>query len=217
LNVSKLQFTNRAALTEWQKTFMSSRTPRQKELKDIERYKEELVKIQGKRLDINKDTDNAISILLKTPTVNQYIESGQTWIDNIVDMVDSAIGSTANEDERNDLIIRHGQASAMRQYGHWVDHIEIDTNIVNDRETIDSLLNTMSSDDNIRTEFLDGVLNYINKSTISVIGIPAYDCPSCGEPQEGEGSNVHKNVMPLDVVQLFFGLLMQRLARISDR
>lgn len=218
LNVSKLQWTNRAALTDWQKTFMSSRQPRIKELKDLTRYKEELTKIQGKKLVINEGADDELVISLKTPTVNQYIESGYTWVDNIVDMVETAIGTSSNEEERNELIMRHGQASAMRQYGHWVEEIGYETNSVTDRETIDSLLDTMSSDDTIRSQFLDGVLDYINKSSISVIGIPAYDCPACKEPQETASSTTfHKNIMPLDVVQLFFGLHTQRLARISER
>lgn len=218
LNVSKLQWTNRAALTDWQKTFMSSRIPRVKELKDVIRYKEELSKIQGKKLVINEGRDDELNISLKTPTINQYIESGFTWIDNIVDMVETAIGTTSNEEERNELIMRHGQASAMRQYGHWVEQMGYETNSVTDKETIDSLLDTMSSDDVIRSQFLDGVLNYINNSSISVIGIPAYDCPACKEPQETATTNAfHKNIMPLDVVQLFFGLLTQRLARISER
>lgn len=218
LNVSKLQWTNRATLNEWQKTFMSARQPRAKEIKDIIRYKEELSKIQGKKLIINEGKDDEIVIMLKTPNVNQYIESGHTWIDDIVDMVDMAIGTTSNEEERNELIMRHGQATAMRQYGHWVEQIGYETNIVTDKETIDSLLNTMSADDVIRSQFLDGVLNYINKSTVSVIGIPAYDCPACKEPQEGTNAeSIHKNIMPLDVVQLFFGLLTQRLARITER
>ena len=218
LNVSKLQWTNVKALTEWQKTFMSARQSKIKDLASITRYKEELSRIQTTRLDINKDTPNAISIILKTPNVSDYISAGHTWIGNIVNTVEKTLGMDSSDKEKNNLITQYGQASAMRQYSHWIESIEYDTNIINDRETIELTLDVLSSDDEIRTKFTQGVLDYINSSTISVIGIPVYDCPQCQKTQESPlTSEEYKNIIPLDVLQLFFGLLTQRVSRVTTR
>lgn len=218
LNVTKLQWTNSAALTDWQKTFMSGRQPKSKDLASVQRYKEELAQVQKKRVLINEGRSNEIAITIKTPSIAEYIEAGHRWIGDIVSTVDRALGTDATDNERNTVIIRHGQASAMRQYSHWIESIEYDTNTINDKETIEQTLDVLSSDDEVRTDMIQAVVDYINKSTVCVIGIPVYDCTSCGTVQAGSITLSHyKNIIPLDVIQIFFGLLTQRLERMADR
>lgn len=218
LNVTKLQWTNSNALSEWQRTHMSSRQPKSKDIASINRYREELANMQKKRVLINEGLPNEIAITIKTPSVQEYVDAGHRWIGDIVSAVDRALGADAASGERNAQIIRHGQASAMRQYSHWIESIEYETNIINDRETIESTLDVLSADDVVRNQFITSVVDYINKSTISLIGIPAYDCPACGATQS---TNIdlpqYKNIIPLDMVQVFFGLLTQRLERMADR
>lgn len=218
LNVTKLQWTNTAAISEWQKSHMSGRQSKVKDLASVNRYKDELVKLQKKKIVINKDTDNAISVTLKTPSITDYVNAGHVWIGDIVETVDKAVAVDSNTNERNEIIKRHGQASAMRQYSHWVDSIEIGTNIIDDKETIEKTLNVLSADDDIRNEFINNVVEYINQSTVSVIGIPVYECPNCGMVQETTLKlNEYKNIIPLDVIQVFFGLITQRLNNLNQR
>ena len=218
INVTKLQWTNTRALTDWQKTHMTGRQPKCKDLASIKRYKEELAKIQKKRITINEGTDKEISITIKTPSIEEYIDAGHRWIGDITETVDKALGSDNTENERNNTIIRYGQASAMRQYNHWIDSIEYQTNIIDDKETIEQLLDTLSADDEIRNAFIQAVVDYINNSTISVIGIPVFDCPKCGITNESQYSlPTHKNIIPLDMVQLFFALHTQRLNKLTER
>lgn len=217
LNISKLQWTNVNALSDWQKTFMSGRQSKNKDLASIARYKEELGQIQSKKIEINKGEDNAINIIIKTPSLGEYIDAGHNWIGDIVNTVQKALGKDSNDKDKNELITRYGQASAMRQYSHWVESIEYDTNVIDDRETIEITLDMLSSDDEVRGAFIQGVSDYINASTISVIGIPVYECPKCSEVQEINTTGEFKNILPLDVIQLFFGLLTQRLSRLTER
>jgi hypothetical protein len=216
LNVMKLQWTDTSALSEWQKTHMSSRQARSKDGASIKRYKEELTRIQKRRICL-KGKDE-VYVTLRTPTVSQHVEAGHRWIGDIVGMVEKAIGTDADLTERNNLIIRHGQASAMRQYVHWVDSIEYGGNIIDDGETIEQTLSVLSGDDEIRLSFTKQVVEYIDQSTISVIGIPVFDCPSCGKTNESTLSlPQHKNIIPLDIMQLFFGLHTQRIERMTTR
>ena len=218
LNVTKLQWTNVAALTEWQKTFMAGRQPKTKDLASITRYKEELTRLKNKRIVINEGKANEIAIVIKTPTVTEHVEAGYRWISDIVDIVDRTLGLNTTDDERNNFITRYGQASAMRQYIHWVSSIEYETNVIDDLETIENTLNVLSSDDEVRTQFLKGVSDYINASTISVIGIPVYDCPNCGHVEQLEHHlPAHKNIIPLDVIQLFFALLSGKIESLTTR
>lgn len=218
LNVFKLQWTNENALTDWQKTHMSKRQPGSKDLASINRYKEELSVIQKRKIVINEGRDDSIDILIKSPSISEYVDAGHRWVGDIVETVNRALSAEARNEERNEIITKHGQASAMRQYSHWVDSIEIGSNVIDDLESIEKNLNVLSANDEIRSQFITEVVDYINRSTVSVIGIPVFDCPSCGTVQSGSMNLPHHtNVIPLDVIQVFFALLTQRLERMAAR
>jgi hypothetical protein len=220
LNVSKLQWTNTQALTDWQKTHMSQRQPKSRDIQSVNRYKEELVKIQKNKKVINEGLSDMLTITIKTPTAVEYIDSGHKWIGNIVDSIERIVGNDVTRNERDALITRHAQATSIRQYSHWIDSIEIESNIIDDRETIETALEGLSSDDNIRNQIIKAVVNYINSSVISVIGIPVYDCPACGKVQSSNLEDLNKNfknILPLDVIQVFFDLVTQRIQRLVER
>lgn len=218
INVMKLQYTNTQGLSDWQKTHMSGRQQQTKDLASVNRYKDELSKLQKRKIFINKDEDTEIAFVLKTPSVQEYIDAGHRWIGSIVETVERSLEEDANTGERNSIIHKYGQATAMRQYRHWVDSIEYATNTIEDPETIDKAMDVLSADDVVREKFTTSVVDYINKSMISVIGIPVYDCPACEKEQK---SNIvlpaHTNIIPLDVMQVFFGLHIQRLSKLTER
>lgn len=218
LNISKLQWTNRSVIGDKQKAFMSNRQSKIRDLDSIKNYQEELSSTQDIRKEINTGDGESIYMTIKTPTIAQYIEAGYRWIDDIVDTVEKALGVDPKDSDRDKLINSHSKATMMRQYCHWVKSIEVGTNIIDDKDTIERTLNELSADDVIRQTFIDDIFKYINESTISIIGIPMYDCPSCGVKQESaHTSPKHVNIIPLDVIQVFIGLLTQRLSRITNR
>lgn len=219
LNLSKLQWTNTNALTEWQKSHMTTRQPYGRDMGSVKRYKEELLRTKPRRLTLTEPTDAyQIHVTLKTPVLSEYITEGEKWITGLVNKVNEALTTSDTDQERNAIIHRYAQASSMRQYAHWVESIELGTNIIDDVGTINSALDTISADDRIRPKFINEVVNYINDSTISLIGIPVYDCPACGMDQKVEGiGKDFVNIIPLDVIQLFFALITQRIQRIADR
>ena len=219
INLSKLLLVNNNALTEWQKSHMAMRQPFQRDLSAVKKYQDEMLGLKSRSINLSNSTDGSdLKITLRSPLVNQYIDEGHRWISGIVDVINSSLSNTARDDERNILVERYAQASSMRQYVHWVESIEIDSNIIDDRETIEMTLNVMSADDKIREHFLSEVVNYINESTMAIVGIPVHDCPACGEEQKDTVVNSEfTNVIPLDVIQLFFVLTTQRVLKISSR
>jgi len=218
LNLIKLQWTNKNALNDWQKGHMFDRANNSKSLDSIKRYQEEMKATQKRNVIVNKETDHQIEILLKVPTISEYVSAGYKWIGEIVDTVETAASSDLGDTEKEQLIFRHGQASVLRQYTHWVESITFGTNVIEDEETINETLTRLSSDNRIREDLLKEVSKYINESTISVIGIPVYDCVECGETQKSSLEIPgHANIIPLDVQRLFFALLSQRLLKMTER
>lgn len=230
LNVTKLQWVDNTPLNDWQRQHMSTMSPNSKTLDSIKRYQEELASTHARRVVINAGTKHELAFTLRTPTIQQHIDQGHRWIGNLVENVNTVLGMDASDRDRNAKINQLGQATVLRQYTHWIDSIEYgdlsqgegadepSVSLIKDLQTIEDTLNTWSSIDSIREKVMDEVKAYINSSTMAVIGVPAYDCPVCKAPQEGEAIYPrHTDVIPLDVLQVFFGLLAQRLTRIAER
>lgn len=218
LNLRKLQFTAYNVLTDWQKTHMSSAQSKSMDLSSVKRYREEMKLTHKHRFSINEGKDNEISFVIKSPTVTEYVNAGHRWIGDMVQMVDEALGMDVENDERNRHLSKFGQATVMRHYCHWVESIEFNTNSIDNTESIEKALDTLSADDSIREAYSKAINDYINKSTISVIGINNFNCPKCGDDQSTKHDlPEHQNIIPLDTIQLFFALLTQRLERVTLR
>lgn len=233
LNVSKLNFTDNSALTEWQKNHMTSSAANSKSLESVKRYREEMKALHHRRVVLNEGTKHELAFTIKTPTVIEYIDQGHRWIGGIVEGVNAVLGieDSGNMNARNAQINKITKATTLCQYIHWIDSIEYgvltpkegsdETKILKivDRATIEETLKQLSATDSIRESIISEVLKYISDSTITVIGVPAFDCPVCDTPQESDKPEYprHASIIPLDVIQVFFALLGQRLNRIEER
>lgn len=219
LNLSKLQWTDTSALSDKQKLHMSDRKEYSMSWESIEAYRSELVTRAKRRNVYFEGTPREFYITLRVPTVAEYIDSGHRWIDTIADAVTKALGTDGTGAERNAMFEAKCNSTIMSQYIHWIDSIEIGTVVADDRASIEDHVNmSLSTDEVIYTKFIEDVLKYIDDSTITVVGIPGYDCPKCNTPQEDQTvmSN-HKYIIPLDMVQLFFDHVNQRIVRLKQR
>jgi len=211
LNLSKLMWTNRAVLSEWQTKRMSQRKTRMTD-EDLKRYAEEHKYNRERRVQI---TDN-IAITLAVPTIEQYYNSGNAWIANIVKVMEGAFGEEIRGDERDAYITNQGRLTNLRQYGHWVREVHIEeAEIGTDRDTIENLMGVLTADEASRSATLAAVSEYINSVTVSVIGLPKHECPVCKANQvREEEERFSPYVVPVDVAQVFFTLLNQRIYKV---
>jgi len=216
LNLSKILWTNTKALTPSQVLHMTKRQSGSVSLDAVKRYKEEMLSCQNRRVVIDENSQRPLQMTLRVPTVAEYIDSGQEWISSIVTMVNNALGLDASENERNEYIFKHGQATSMRQQLHWVESIEFNSNVIDDNETLRGTFNVLSTDDITRNDFMKKVQSYIDDTTIALLGIPVYDCPSCGKTQPTPIPK-QTSIIPIDVYQTFFTLLGQKLQRLTAR
>lgn len=212
LDVGKLSWTDERALSEWQRRQMVrklSKFPPE----ELKRYEEEHSFNKHATVELHP----GLSMELKVPTIAEYEEAGYAWVDSIVQQVDQAFGGTLKGEERNDFIMERGQMTALRQYAHWIQRLVLNgTEIVDDPTTIGEVISSLTSDQTIFANFFNGVGNFINNSTISLIAIPKYDCPACGKPQPEEVVK-HPHLIALDVAQVFFTLLDRRVRKVLER
>lgn len=218
INLRHLSFVDTNALTPFQKNHMVKRSRYSVDAKSIEQYQDEMARLHPRQHTVGQTTGSEVVLTLKSPSALEYIDAGHRWIEKMVDMVESALGRDPGTEERNTLLQEHGLASILCQYSHWVSDLSFGSIDVKDIDTVNSALTHMSSDDELRTKILQAIKSYINDSTISVIGIPTYDCPGCKAPQtKPSDKGLYSEIIPLDVIQVFMHLVRQRIARLTSR
>lgn len=210
LDVSKLQFVDRARLTDRQLSHMSKRVGPSMTKESIVTYQNEF-RVNNRRIQLAKD----LYMTLHVPVADEYMQSGARWVDGIIEMVDRAFQEPLQDEARDRYVTTRGRATVMRQYGHWVKElIEIDGGreiVFSDPDTIDQLLNTLSSDDSIRKNYFEAIHTFTDDTTVSVIATPTV------AKSEENLLPRYPRLVPIDAQYTFFTLLVQKNNRIQAR
>lgn len=215
LNPAKLLWTDMSKLTESQKRHMLKKKRNSVSKEEVKRYVSEFVTGQAERIEIN---DN-LAMVLQVPSVNDHIASGYKWVGTIEETYAAVL--TEDPKARDKFLSDQGRATAMRQYGHFVKEVisgEV-TYSQEDKEgdIIEDGLSDLTGEDKVREVFLTKVRDYIDRSIVSLVAIPTFTCPNCGGHQTGETHRHHPELIPLDVQQVFFQILVRRLVKIEAR
>lgn len=215
LNMCKLLWVDNSSLTEAQKIIMAENRPNKLGLDSYRKYISEHVRVTSSEFQIKEN----IKFKLRVPTFAEYSADGMGWINKINSAIDSFIVEEGDEAEaKSQLLDQYVRASILRQFNHFIDYIEIDDNVINERSTINEVLEVFSADDSLRSVITNKILEFKANTTIGLIGIPDYKCPNCGHPQNEETVNEKlTSVIPLDVMNLFFTLITLRISKIMER
>lgn len=214
LSLGKLQVTDLSSLTKAQTRHMSNNRNRDMSDDSLARYFEQFgetdkAPMMNKRIRI----DDMVEVELHVPSVKQYLLSGTSWINNIVTMVDRAFQLPPTDNRRDRYIDEHGAATYLRQYAHFIKAIHFaDGTMVDTVDDVDSALDVLSENITISKSFYKQVIEFMEDSTITAIGIPA-------ETEEDEGKSYPRlqHILPLDVGSTFFILLQRKSVLIRSR
>ena len=229
LAISKTLVVDTERLNDWQKNHMRSFSAGTMTLNDVKRYRDELTHMHARRVFINKGTEHEIALTLQTPTMREYLDQGYKYVSSLSDAVTRSLNVDVGNDQRNAAIDQRSRAEKLCQWSHFVksmefgqvsDESQLAATIIKDRDTVVKSLAVLSSTDSISEEIIKEITRYVEDSTISLMAIPAYDCPVCKEPQEKATEGRYPRMaayIPLDVLQVFFGLLARRIRRITSR
>ena len=229
LSIPKTLVVDTERLNDWQKNHMRSFAAGSMTLADIKRYYSELTHLHNRRIILNKGTDYELAFTLRTPTIRQYIDQGFKYINALVESVNRSLSIDISNDQRDIAIDQNSRAEKLCQWIHFFESIEfgnlsdesnLSASVIKDHDTIVRSLATLSSTDSISEQIINEVVRYVEDSTISIMAIPAYDCPACGTAQEQQVDVRYPRMaayIPLDILQVFFGLLARRMNRIMNR
>ena len=217
INPLKLIFVNNKALTQEQKNHMSNKASGSMDTESIRKYQKQMMSGQKREVKYKLSNGAEIKIVFKIPTLREYFNSTHRWVDRLSDRVIETLGVDSSLKDRNAYINKLSVSTMLRQYAHFVDSIDYG-DIISDTETIESALDDLSTENDIVDNFSKDIRKYINDITISVIGVPDYECPVCKGLQStaySDDTPFKTTVLPIDPLTTFFTLHSQKLSRLG--
>lgn len=218
INISKLFWVDNNALTDAQRQVMAEMRPGRLTLDHYKKYQLEHRRMVNSFFTVSNG-DSEFKVYLRVPTFEEHISDGMAWVNQINGAVDAVIVTDGDEEKvRSELLNQYINSSMLRQFSHYIDYIEVDDSPITDRETLNGVLETFSSDPDIYTRFFEEIIKFKNQTTLALIGVPSYKCPNCHREQNTTPVNEGLvDVIALDVMNLFFTLLTLRMSRILER
>lgn len=216
LDLDSMVYIDNSSLSKVQRNILSNNRSNAHTLESFRTFKAE----HARMVEGSHRLSNGIKLNFKIPTFNEHVTDGLDWINNISSTVDNLItANNGDEEMKSEILQQYVKSTALRQFGYFIDSVEVsDDEVVNDRKTINSLLELFSSDDDIRVEITKAIIDYKSRTTYAVIGVDQYTCPACNHQQEGiEHLPAFRNVIPIDSVALFFLMLTSKISKILER
>lgn len=160
---------------------------------------------------------NCVVLNIDPPTLNKDEEYGVNWVNELVANAENIFREKYSEEERAKRMAEEVAVSYFKTYGSWVQSIEVYEagNLITRLETqeeLDTMLSYLSGDATYVDYFRKLIHDYINKNTVSLVGILNYECPNCGKKHDTPEGNFHI-VLPIDVLYTFFTLVQSSVKR----
>lgn len=213
IDLRRIQRVDTTSVPIWALHQVLSRTERESVTPTmLARYRDENPRLAP----VTRQLVEGIEVELHTCSSATYFESSRRWITELEETYVDAMQVEGTK--RYALLSNHAQATAARQYAHMVKAFILNGQRVEERDDIEQLLNTLSASDEFRQSFFRHVEDYLDNSTISLLGLSVKNCPSCGRPQVP--ANAKRNfpgIVPVNVARLFFYLFPQKGEMIRNR
>lgn len=197
---------DRNSLSTEQKEFMSKRNV-QHTVDEVRAYQKA---VESK--NNNFSPDDKIEIFLQVPTIEQHIESGYNWFDEIEKAVVESFGANLDRDQTDSYIARHIGLSLLRQYGHFFKTIRFKESgaYIDNTSDVNRVLDKLSNIEGMLDNIVEEVGAFIENQTKALVAIPRFNCPACGGEQTDEIEK-HPYLIPIDTINLFFTLGNQKI------
>lgn len=213
INLGRSQIVDRSRLTEQQRMHMANKKAASMSVESILAYQNQHVRGREERIVLREGSDmvEEIALLIDVPSMDQYLDSGERWITQMLIGFDKAIGMGGDDvARRNEYLEDHARATLLRQYGHWVKEIHIGPDKITNFEDVERNLGAMTSSPEIYDAYFEKITDYIKRSAIAIIAVPTYN-------EKDQTLDTHPYCFPIDPISTFFTLLVQKLKLIRTR
>lgn len=218
LDTKKLLWLDRQRLSKNMLETMSKRTPDSVSVNEVKEYQLSIQSMSDKTIDLKTSNGTNIQIKLSIPKLDTYVINGESWIQEVIKNSEELFTSADTSEVKNNKVNEILMSVIFGIYNVFVSEINDSGGVVKDRDTIDEILNVLSSDYDLFNTFMRDVENYITKSAIAIVATQNYICPNCkGEQTSASVDNRFEEFIPLNILETFFDLSVLRLNKSRNR
>lgn len=210
LNVGALLWVDRNSLDDWQITHMAKRKTGSMTKETVKAYTDRFVRGAAKPVSLTPE----LGVTLRVPSIDEYMNAGQLWIDELMANVNDAFTQDLSARQKANMVLARAKATSMRQYVHWIESLDVPSlnKRMEGRDDIADTVSNLSSDDVIRNKYYELMKEYINGSTVALIGVPQVH-----PLEQDQVLPRYENIIPIDPISVFFSLLSQKIQQIQMR
>lgn len=188
-------------------------------------YQRRISNLTSKDITVKASNGVPITLTLAVPNINRLVIEGERWVSDIVTMTENAFDGKESKEEKSNRLTAMMRITILGIYNAFVTSIYTDKGTEDETSTKDpvailSNLSDMSGDDEILVNLLKEIREYIDSTTIALVGIPNYTCPECNKDQNDHKDKEDKfhGFIPIDVPTYFFDQYVSRLqTKIAER
>ena len=219
IDVRELQIVDNEKLPEPLRHHMRSRAAGSMSLKSVTEYQDKLNQINDSVITLKTTSGLEATVKLSTPSVRKKAYMADQYVESTHQDVLRAVTNDTPVSQRVALYNEYTTSTEMRLYQHWVKEIGLGTNSIEGEDDIAGTLGLWTRDPELRTQFFDGVRNFINNSSLSVIALEAAHCPACGKSHSRPEQKLRGRIdcIPIDIIQLFSNLAEFKTRLVSAR
>lgn len=197
---------------------MSKRRPNTLTVDEVKEYQLSISSMSDKTYEITTGNNSIVKMTLSAPTLSEYIDNGEAWINDIVDRTEKLFTEADSDERKNEKVKDTLNSIILGVYNIFVKKIETDDgDYVEEKELVDDVLNMLSSENTILKQFIDIVKKYIDSSAIAIVATNAYTCPKCEEEQDTSSIEAFKEFIPINALEHFFVISTLRLEKVRNR
>ena len=156
------------------------------------------------------ESGDEIHIKYGSVSLSEYFFKGQLWIDTINKKVEHLVFDDG--DDKDEVIDDLVTTSILGIYNTFVSEIAFNEEIISDEHSKLEVLEMLSSDDDMYTDFFAGVKKFLGDTPIAVVATTNFICPECRKERSPiTGDNNWDNYIVLDPLNYFLDLITLRL------
>jgi hypothetical protein len=207
VDLKKLLNVDRTILNNKMLKIMSNKKPNSVSVEDVKDYQYFINEKNIKKINILTNVDSTVEITLKIPNLKESMRNGERWVEDVINNLESVFTKTDSMEDKNMKINDLVENIAIGKYNIFVNEIlYVKDNISVRGEDVDEVLNLLTRDGNNMDNILKEIETFINITNIAVVGTSTYICPNCNKDQSELNNNHIKEILPLDMLQIFFDL-----------
>lgn len=216
--------TDFSKMSEAQLYHMAKKSPGSVTKEEVLAYQEEFSSMFKVKREYEMG-DVKVIVNYKVPTIEHYLNQGEYWLNKL----NKTAALILSKLDKKDDFKKTGYSTQMKtdllgSYLHYFESVTlVKGEVVKSSSNLKELsqsIERFSKDIALYDKILNDILAIIRNGTISIIGLPEYECSSCKKMNTDsfpEANHSFKKIIPFNVLQLLFTLGDLRFMEIEER